>query len=236
MRFRVFGFLIALAGVVTGNAQWLDYPTRKTPLTREGRPNLAAKTPRVRGGKPDLSGVWQIEPPQPGEIERIFGGLVMKQAEGDDPRMFSKYFHNLFVDFKEGESPIRPEAAAVALKRPARDFVRDIDDINRACGARSLRSRFRGGLLVRILAFAERIFVDGGSRSRSIAHVAVIRRPAIPGARGGLCRTCHFFVQFRRARSIAARDRRAQANLSPCVTAAQKQWIASNGAAASGAA
>jgi hypothetical protein len=118
MRFQTFGFVIALAGtIVSSNAQWLNYPARRTPMTRDGKPNLSAKTPRSRDGKPDLSGVWQIERPQPGEIERLFGASVVKQAEGDDPRTFSKYFLNLFIDFKDEESPVRPEAAALASKR-----------------------------------------------------------------------------------------------------------------------
>lgn len=118
MHLQTLGFVIALAGAVASvNAQWLSYPTRGTPMTRSGKPNLSAKTPRANDGKPDLSGVWQIEPPPPGEMERLFGGRVVKQAEGDDPRTFSKYFFNFLVDFKEEESPMRPEAAALASKR-----------------------------------------------------------------------------------------------------------------------
>jgi hypothetical protein len=122
MRFQILRFAIALASPVTfamgsANAQWLNHPERGTPLTRAGKPDLSAKTPRTYKGKPDLSGVWQIEPPPPGEIERLFAGAVVKQAEGDDPRIFSKYFLNLLIDFKPGEEPIRPEAAALAAKR-----------------------------------------------------------------------------------------------------------------------
>jgi hypothetical protein len=118
MRLQTLGFVIALAGAVACvDGQWLNYPARGTPMTRSGQPNLSAKTPRGRDGKPDLSGVWQIEPPPPGEMERLFGGRVVKQAEGDDPRTFSKYFFNFLVDFKEEESPIRSEAAALASRR-----------------------------------------------------------------------------------------------------------------------
>jgi len=115
MSFRAVGFIFASA-TLSANAQWLNYPARGTPLTKDGKPNLSAKAPRIFG-KPDLSGVWQVEPPQPGELERLFGGRVVKQAEGDDPRTFSKYFHSLFADFKAGEEPVQPHAAALAEKR-----------------------------------------------------------------------------------------------------------------------
>ncbi len=86
-------------------------------MTRDGKPNLSAKAPRAPNGKPDLSGVWQIEPPPAGEIERIFGDLGPGVVDGDDPRIFSKYAINLLVDFKPGEEPIRPESTALTLKR-----------------------------------------------------------------------------------------------------------------------
>jgi hypothetical protein len=118
MRFHAFKLGIALAGLlVSANAQWLNYPTPTTPRTRDGKPDLSAKAPRAGNGKPDLSGVWLIEPPPPGEIERIFGDLGPAVVEGDDPRTFSKYFLNLLIDFKPGEAPLRPEAAALTLRR-----------------------------------------------------------------------------------------------------------------------
>jgi hypothetical protein len=102
---------------VSANAQWLNYPSPRTPLTRDGKPDLTAKCPRTRDGKPDFSGVWQVEPPPPGEIEGLFGGAFVKQAEGDDSRQFAKYFHDFLIDFKPGEEPLRPEAAALAAER-----------------------------------------------------------------------------------------------------------------------
>jgi hypothetical protein len=118
MRFQIVSLaMVLVCAMVPAKAQWLSYPAPGTPLTRDGKPNLSAKAPRAPNGKPDLSGVWRIEPPPDGEIERIFGELGSKQAEGDDPRTFSKYFINLLVDFPPGEEPIRPEAAALRLRR-----------------------------------------------------------------------------------------------------------------------
>jgi len=118
MRFQTFRLGMALAGaMVSANAQWLNYPEPGTPMTRDGKPNLSAKAPRTYKGKPDLSGVWQIEPPPTGEIERIFGDLGAAVVEGDDPRTFSKYFLNLLVDFKREDEPIRPDGAALRLRR-----------------------------------------------------------------------------------------------------------------------
>jgi len=111
----LFGMMVA-AAMAPVNAQWLNYPTRGTPLTRDGRPDLTAKAPRASNGKPDLSGLWQIEPPQPGEIERLYGPVGVGEVLGDDMREQSKYFFNLFIDFKPGEEPVRPEAAAQTLK------------------------------------------------------------------------------------------------------------------------
>jgi hypothetical protein len=88
------------------NAQWLDFVPPGTPMTREGKPNLAAKAPRTLDGKPDLSGVWQVEPEPSGVIERLYGDQTANLVDGDDPRTRSRYFVNLFVDFKGGDEPI----------------------------------------------------------------------------------------------------------------------------------
>jgi hypothetical protein len=42
------------------SAQWIKYPTKDLPRTRDGRPNLSAPAPRTADRKPDLSGMWVI--------------------------------------------------------------------------------------------------------------------------------------------------------------------------------
>jgi hypothetical protein len=101
-----------VAAVSSANAQWLHYPERHTPLKHDGSPDLTAKTPRAANGTPDLSGVWQIEPPPPGEFERLFGPVGAGEVLGDDLRDQNKYFFNLLLDFKPGEEPLTPAAAA----------------------------------------------------------------------------------------------------------------------------
>src|SRR5579862_4788381 len=107
--------------VSAGRAQWLDYLDPSTPLTKDGKPDLTARAPRTADGKPDFSGVWQVEPPPPGEIERLYGKDVATgplATAGDDVNLHSKYFMNIFIDYKRGEEPITP-AARAAMARPS---------------------------------------------------------------------------------------------------------------------
>jgi hypothetical protein len=114
MRFQKLKIgIVFTAAVVCASAQWLNYPTPGTPRAKDGKPNLSAPTPRASNGKPDLSGVWQVEPPAPGEMERKFGDVGTFVVPGDDPRTFSPYFFNILADFKPQDAPLRPEAVAV---------------------------------------------------------------------------------------------------------------------------
>jgi hypothetical protein len=116
LRIVRLSFLIPTS-FLTIHAQWLNYPAPGTPRTKDGKPDLAAKAPRLFG-KPDLSGVWQVEQPAKGEIERMLGADVIGYlVPGDDIRTFSKYFFNILADFKPEESPLRPEAAEITRSR-----------------------------------------------------------------------------------------------------------------------
>ena len=116
MRLPTFWLGILLAAHLTSaSAQWLNYPDPSTPYTPDGKPDFSAKAPRTTDGKPDLSGVWGVQPAAPGEIERLYGSAVANGPQavaGDDIRQMNKYFLNLFIDFKPGEEPIRPETRA----------------------------------------------------------------------------------------------------------------------------
>jgi hypothetical protein len=109
-------FVLVQATFLALHGQWLDQPTPGTPRTKDGKPNIFAKTPRL-AGKPDLSGVWQVEPPPRGEIERMLGDLTADLVPGDDITTFSKYFFNILADFKPEESLLRPEAAEIMRRR-----------------------------------------------------------------------------------------------------------------------
>ena len=104
--------------LLAAHAQWLNQPTPGTPRTKDGKPNLVAKAPRL-AGKPDLSGVWQVEAPAKGEVERLIGrdNLAVGLVPGDDLNAFSRYFYNILADFKPEESPMRPEAAEIMRNR-----------------------------------------------------------------------------------------------------------------------
>src|SRR5689334_17651617 len=63
-------FVFGSAGAV---GQWLNYVAPGTPLSADGKPNLAAPVPRTADGKPDLSGVWMHEITSIEEVRRLFG-------------------------------------------------------------------------------------------------------------------------------------------------------------------
>lgn len=107
------------------HAQWLNFPTPGTPRTRDGKPNLSAPAPRTSGGKPDLTGVWMHEITTIAEVKRLFGDFLDDAIKVSVPGMEigtqHKYGFNILIDFKPGESPLRPAAASLMRRRGEND-------------------------------------------------------------------------------------------------------------------
>ena len=118
----LFLLLAILAAGVHG--QWLNFHTPGTPRTRDGKPNLSAPAPRM-GGKPDLSGVWMHEITTVAEVKRLFGDSLDDAIKVSTPGMEigtqHKYGFNILLDFKPGESPLRPAAASLMRQRAANE-------------------------------------------------------------------------------------------------------------------
>lgn len=101
------------------SGQWVNQRNPATPRTPDGKPNLSAPAPRSHG-KPDLSGIWQAESTPRKELAAMFPpgvGLLPGGENGlgeDDPL---KYFLNFLADFKPGQEPFTPAAAALFRER-----------------------------------------------------------------------------------------------------------------------
>ena len=110
----LFAFLSTVA-----QAQWLNFPTPGTPRTRDGKADLAAPAPRAPDGKPDLTGTWMHEITTVAEVRRLFGdrfeAAIKANSLGMEIGTQHKYNFDILVDFKPGESPLRP---GVQLMRP----------------------------------------------------------------------------------------------------------------------
>src|SRR5579862_4558690 len=104
--------------------QWLDFATPGIPRTPDGKPNLSAPAPRTADGKPDLSGVWMHEITSVAEMRRLYGPVIDEEVKVQVPGMEigtqHKYFINILLDFKPGESPLRPEATKIMRQNAAR--------------------------------------------------------------------------------------------------------------------
>ena len=94
-------FLFLAAGA---NAQWLNYPMKNAPRTKDGKPDMSAPAPRTKDGHVDITGIWEPN------------GL--------------KYLINIAVDLKPDEVPFQPWAAALYKERRENNGR---DDPNNRC-------------------------------------------------------------------------------------------------------
>jgi hypothetical protein len=94
-------FLFFIAGA---HGQWLNYPTKDAPRTKDGKPDMSAPAPRTKDGKVDITGIW------------LANGL--------------KYLINIAADLKPDEVPFQPWAAALYKERREN---RGRDDPNNFC-------------------------------------------------------------------------------------------------------
>ena len=96
-------------------AQWVSYLAPGTPRTADGKPDLKAAAPRAVDGKPDLSGVWMHEITSVEEVKKLFGHrfdeAILTNGLGMEIGTQHKYEFDILLDFKPGESPMKPEVA-----------------------------------------------------------------------------------------------------------------------------
>jgi hypothetical protein len=87
-------------------------PTRVLPASYQ------AAFQRFEGG-----GVWLHEITPPAELRRLFGTAIDGASDVEVPGMEAaanhKYSRNILVDFKDEESPLRPETAEIMRQRAA---------------------------------------------------------------------------------------------------------------------
>lgn len=111
---RIWLSSLLLATSFPVSAQWADYPDRRTPRTKDGRPDLTAPAPRLHG-TPDLSGVWQAERAPVAEFASVLGNdRANVQVDLND---VNKHYMSVFWGVKPETEPLRPEAAAILKHR-----------------------------------------------------------------------------------------------------------------------
>jgi hypothetical protein len=122
--------IAALFLPIGARAQWINHPDRGIPRLKDGKPNLSAPAPRSPDGKPDLTGVWAHEITPVAEFKRMFGASYEAESQaaliGMELESVHKYALNILVDFKPGESPLKPEAEALMKRRTAERRVDNV--------------------------------------------------------------------------------------------------------------
>jgi hypothetical protein len=121
---RAVKFVFTAIFATVAPAQWLNFPAPGTPLTRDGKPNLAAPTPRALDGHPDLSGVWMHEITSPAEMVRLYGRPAEEAIKTGAPGMElgtqHKYGLDIFIG-TNGHELMRPAAEEHMRPTPLRD-------------------------------------------------------------------------------------------------------------------
>jgi hypothetical protein len=114
------------------SAQWLNYKTPGVPRRPDGTPKLDSPAPRTVDGHPDLTGVWMHELTPVAEVRRLFGPTIDDEIRVGVPGMEigtqHKYGFNILIDFKQEDSPIRPETATALEQRLAKRPLEDLCD------------------------------------------------------------------------------------------------------------
>lgn len=90
MKSGVFAAILVFGLSTVASAQWINIKTPGTPRKPDGTADLSAPAPKTHDGKPDIRGVWKPSPP---------------------------YIGNLASDFKPGDAPFQPWAAALFKHR-----------------------------------------------------------------------------------------------------------------------
>ena len=119
IRRTIVAVMICVGTAASAGAQWIHYPAPGIPRTKDGKPDLSAATPKGVNGKPDLSGIWSTDPTPFEEMDRLFPFFKAFAVPGDDPRMFTKYFMDVFAGVRPEDVPMRPEAAQLFMQRMA---------------------------------------------------------------------------------------------------------------------
>jgi hypothetical protein len=112
---RVSGICLFVAAMSCASAQWLKYPTKDTPRTPDGKPNLSAPTPRRADGKPSLTGIWM------GNSTKYMINIAADMKPEDVP--FQAWAAVEYKRRRDTESKDDPSARCLPLSVPLKQTV-----------------------------------------------------------------------------------------------------------------